>query len=344
MTHDVFFAAVKRGETRAVYLFEGEEEHIKAHALDALRKRLLPEGFEALNETALTNPTAREVIEAAETLPMLADRRLVLVRDSALLGTGKAAGEAEESRALAAYIEAPPETACIVFYCRGAPDGRKKLTQALRKQAASVVFDRLGDAALTRWMQQQMRLFGKTISPDAAAVLSFTAGHELLTLSNELSKLAAYLGERAEITRADIEAVVTPSLECTVFQMVDALVAGNEAEAFGLLRAMLENGEARIGILAMMARQYRNLLHLKLMQADGLPERDAQSRLGVPPFAMRRMMAQAKNATLEALRIKLDLCVDTDFAIKSGTMREDAALERAMLMLCAGTARASNGR
>lgn len=335
MTHDDFFAAVKRGEVRPVYLFEGEEEHVKGKALEALKKKLLPEGLEALNESVLANPEAQALIAAAETLPLMAERRLVIVNDCALLASGKAANEADEAQRLADYFANPPDTACVVFYCRGAADGRKKLTQALSKKGAAVRFDRLDDAALARWIRAQFKALGKRIEADAAAHLSFTAGRELLTLSCEIAKVAAYIGEREEPVRQDIDAVVTPSLECTVFQLVDALVAGREAESFRLLSVMLQNGESRIGILAMIARQYRNLLHLVLMQRARVPESEILSRLSVPPFALRRLISQAKGAAPEALRARLDLCVDTDFAIKSGKMREDAALERAMLRLCA---------
>jgi DNA polymerase III, delta subunit len=334
MTHEGFFEALKQGDVRPLYLFEGEEEHIKGKALEALRKRLLPEGLEAVNETILVNPPASDVIAAAETLPLMAERRLVLVRDSALLSAGKAANEADDSKKLSDYLASPPETASIVFYCDQQPDGRKKLTQALRKMAAVVTFARLGDAALAKWMQQQTRPHGKTISYETAIALAFTAGREMLTLVQELSKLCAYADSRQEIIQADIDAVVTPSLECTVFQLVDALVDGKEAEAFRLLSVMLEHGESRIGILAMLARQYRHLLHLRLMAGAGVSEGEAQKRLGVPPFAFRRLVRQMEGVETDTLRNRLDLCVDMDYAIKSGKLREDAALERAMLILC----------
>lgn len=334
MTHNEFFAALKQGNIARVYLFEGEEAHIKARALQALRAHILPEGLEALSETVLQNPTAGDVIAACETLPMMTDLRLVLVRECALITSGKAANEADESAKLAAYIANVPETTCLVFYQSAAVDRRKKLSQALAKGATVVKFDPLNDAELHKWITAQLRRDGKTIGPGEVSLLAFTAGRELLTLSQEIEKLTGFVGAREAITRADIEEVVTPSLECTVFQLVDALVAGKEAEAFERLAVMLENGEARIGILAMLARQYRNLLHLKLMEADRVPEAEAVKRLGVPPFALRRLQAQARKETAERLREKLDLCVDTDYAIKSGKMREDAALERAMMRLC----------
>ena len=65
MTHEEFFDALKRGEIAPAYFFHGEEEHVKASALEALRARLLPAGLEALNETALQNPAAAVVVAAA---------------------------------------------------------------------------------------------------------------------------------------------------------------------------------------------------------------------------------------------------------------------------------------
>jgi len=131
----------------------------------------------------------------------------------------------------------------------------------------------------------------------------------------------------------DIDAVATRSLECTVFQLVDALVEGREGRAFELLAVMLEAGEARLGILAMLLRQYRLLLALKWMQAEGIDRATQQRRLAVPPFAFDRAQKQARGYTLERLKEAVRLCVDTEFAVKSGRMREDVALERAMLML-----------
>lgn len=111
MTHEEFFDALKRGEIAPAYFFHGEEEHVKASALEALRARLLPAGLEALNETALQNPAAAVVVAAAETLPLMAERRLVVVRDSALLTAGKASDEAAESAALVDYLGRLPDTA-----------------------------------------------------------------------------------------------------------------------------------------------------------------------------------------------------------------------------------------
>ena len=69
MDYKEFFAQVKAGGLRGAYLFEGTEEYVKASALAAVEKALLPPGMEQLNEAVLENPAADALIAAAETLP-----------------------------------------------------------------------------------------------------------------------------------------------------------------------------------------------------------------------------------------------------------------------------------
>ena len=112
MNHLEFAELLKQGPIPSVLFFEGPEEHLKQAALRDLRRVLLPEGLEEMNETRLEAPSAGQIIEAAETLPFLAERRLVLLRDyPAIVGRG----EADED--LIAYLSKVPDTAVLVFYC-----------------------------------------------------------------------------------------------------------------------------------------------------------------------------------------------------------------------------------
>ena len=127
MNHTEFFDKLKAGYAARGYLFTGEENFVKREALRRLEQKLLPEGLEALNENILEGKTADDIIAACETLPMMAERRLVVVRDYAPLMSGQSKGEKEESERLAEYLNRLPETCCLVMYMRGAADGRKAL-------------------------------------------------------------------------------------------------------------------------------------------------------------------------------------------------------------------------
>ena len=101
---------------------------------------LLPEGMEQLNETVLENPPTDALVAAAETLPFLAEKRLVVVRELAAL-----TGRSESDERLLDYIGKIPDTCVVIFYVQGKVDARKKLAAALKKQGTVVSFAPLED-------------------------------------------------------------------------------------------------------------------------------------------------------------------------------------------------------
>ncbi|MED9821330.1 MAG: DNA polymerase III subunit delta [Christensenellales bacterium] len=333
MNQWAFFDELKAGTVRRVYLFYGPEAYIRKSARTSLEKKVLMPGLESMNCTVLSAPTAQAIIESCETLPLMSDYRLIVVQDCALLENGKAKDEAQESELLCDYLPRVPETTCLLFEASGTIDKRKKLTKALLAQPGAVSFDALDDTQLARWIAQTLRPMGKRMDRAACDALAFTSGRDLTMLHGELEKLAAYAGERETITAQDVEQVATHTAESTVFAMVDALSAGKAEQAFALLGVLLSSGEQRIGILAMITRHYRQMMHLCAMQADRVPTAQAAKVLGVPPFAMTRLSKQVGRRPYEALKACVALCVQTDYDIKRGALREEAALDRLMLTL-----------
>lgn len=335
MKHTEFFAAVKKGEFASCYLFEGEEEFTKRSALSALRGALTAGDFAAMNDTRLLDPPPDELIAAVETLPFLSEKRLVEVRDSALLLTGKAKDYDEDSavKRLTEYFEHLPDTACIVFYLRGRADGRKKFYQLLKKKATLVSFDPLDDRELTQWIAAALRREGKKISMAACQRLWFSAGRDLTLLSNELGKLAAYCADRQEVTEADVDAVCVKSTEYKVFDMTDALLSGQGARALEMVGALLRDGEERLMLLSLLGAQCRRLKYARAMAAGGLAPGDIAAKLGIPLFAVRRTTELARAYTPEQLETMAEACLDTEYQVKSGQITDAGSLENVMLRI-----------
>lgn len=321
--------AIKEGKLRGAYLLEGTEENIKAAALSAMRKKLLPEGLEELNENLMDNPATDALIAAAETLPFLADQRLVVVREHPALA------RAEADERLLDYLQHVPESCVLVFVQRGKADARKKLYKAIQKHGTVVSFAQLNDAELNQWIIRTFSGLGKQCSPQTASLLAFTVGSDTALLHTEMEKLAALAGERGDIRDEDVRAVATRSIECTVFEMVDAVVAGQEGKAFALLRDMLTTGSDRIGILAMLLRQYRLMLHVKIMQYEKKSPQAIKQGLGIAPFAAERCIRQAQAYTRQQVKQAVNLCLVTEYRIKSGQMNQEGSLEAAMLQIFA---------
>ena len=332
MNHTEFFDKLKVGYIARGYLFTGEENFVKREALRKLEQALLPEGLEALNETILEGQSADDIIAACETLPMMAERRLVVARDFAPLMSGQGKGEKEESERLSKYLERLPESCCLVMYMRGAADGRKALYKAFAaaKFAQIVTFDTLDERQLAAWISGRFRKLGKTIAPDVSAQLVFRAGTALTRLAGEADKLAAHAGERAEITAQDLD-IVTPTLECTIFQLIDRLIEKNGAQAYRMLGAMLESGEDNVRVLAMITRQMRFMTHIKLMQRKKATDEEIIKAVGITAFGLRNTRRQLRAFSEERLMRAYRDCVEAEYAIKSGAMSDEEALGRLML-------------
>lgn len=335
MKHSEFFSALKNGEIGRCYVFEGEEEYTKRSALRALRNAVAGGDFAAMNDTRLIDPPPDELIAAAETLPFLSERRFIEVRDCAMLLTGKAKEYDEDAavKRLDEYMNHLPDTACIVFYVRGKADGRKKLYQVLKKKAHLVAFDPLDDRELAQWIAKQLGKVKKKISLSACQRLWFSAGRDLTLLDNEIEKLIAYTGEQEEVTEADIDAICIKSTEYKVYDMADTLLSGQGGKAFAMLGGLLREGEERLMLLSLLGRQCRQLRYAKAMAAGGAQAGEIAGKIGIPPFAVRKTLDLARAYSLSQLNQMAQMCLETEYQVKSGQLMDAGSLERVMLQI-----------
>ena len=302
-----FDRLLAQGVIPSVLLFEGDEEHMKQAALEALQKKMLPEGLEDLNRTLLDAPDTDQVIAAAEEVC-----QAYLARRGGKID----------------YIHK-----VLLFYCAQKPDGRKKLYSVIKKLNGIVVFSPLRDRELTAFVTSAFRDLGKECDERTADFLVFTCGSDTALLLTEIAKVASHTGDAPAIHPDSIRAVATPSTECTVFQMVDAVVSGQSSRAFLLMRNQLLAGADRMYMLSMLLRQFRLLQHIKIMQYEKRSAADIRSALGVPPFAVDQYVRQAAGWSNGQVKKAVNLCFDTEYGVKSGRLNQEGALEAVMLKL-----------
>ncbi len=333
MGWEAFYGEIKKGTVRNVYLFTGQEEYTKENALKQLEKALLPEGMELLNSATYENAPAQQIIEACETLPLLCEKRLVVVKDYAPLLSGKAKDETNEAERLSNWLQNPPQSCCLVFFVRGDADARKKLTAQLTKMGADVRFDALSESQISKWIARSLKPYGKAMDAAAENRLVFMVGRSLTSLEGELQKLLSYVGDRSAITENDVVKLVTPQTEYTVFQMIDRAMAGDSAGAHRLLKSSLERGESRIGIIAMLTRQMRLLTHISFMKQAGARLPEIEKRLELTRYVASLAEKQANRFAPERAKAGYEACVAADYAVKTGRARDEQALDSLMLLL-----------
>ena len=333
MNWNEFYQALNANQVSGVYLFTGPEEYIKREALEALRQKLLPPGLEQLNDATLEGVTAQQITDAAETMPMMCEKRILTVRDWAPLLPAKSKNEEAEVEWMQKWLNNPPDSCVLIFYMRSEPDGRKTMSKLLKKKAATVNFDFLTDPELNKWCTGRLKPLGKKITAPAVSSLTFMAGRELTRLCGELDKLSAYVGDRSEITPRDVKAIVSASLEYNVFELMNALLAGDMHKAQSTVNSILQGGRNPVKILAMLTHQVRQMAHMKCALEVGTPVQTVQEQLKMPQFAAKQTANQCRKLSSGWLTELYDACVSTDFEIKKGRLRDQAALDSIMLKI-----------
>ena len=334
MTWQELFDEIKNGKLGGVYLFHGPEEFIKKSAMDKIREAILPVGLEILNEDVMDAPSARQIIESAETLPVMSDKRLVVVKDTPLLTSAKAKDEQEECEKIEKWLSnGTPDTSLTIFFTRGDADKRKKLYKVIEKHAKVVSFQYLTDPEIAKWIQTRLKSKKKTMRPEAVNTLLFYAGRDLTRLAGEVDKLAAFTGNEEVIKDEDVKTAVTPSAESNVFLMIDSLLLGKSKQAYEILNAMLDAGEGAVGLIAMFIRQLRLMTHVRLLRDEkmSLPEIEKQTKLN--HFVAQKVYGQVNRLSAKTLEESYRAGVQMDFDVKSGKIRDRAALDSMMLML-----------
>ncbi len=306
-----------------IALFCGPDELARTEAVQALRATL-PAEMADLNTTTLDGRRLKlDVLKnACEAFPFLADKRLVIVHD--LLKHQKAGKDREELRT---YLERLPATCDLLFVESEEVDRRSAVFTLIKKQGAIHEFAVREGADLQRWITARARQHGATIEPAAAQRLVALAGSEGRALDSELQKLVSYVGGGGRIGVAEVDLLTQDATEQNLFAFIDDLAARRRGPAMLALRRLIDDGQAPIYLIFMIARQVRILLAVKELTAQRLRPDDIATRLGQKPFVVRKALDQARGfseAEILALHARL---VALDHAGKTGRADLEAGLE-----------------
>lgn len=326
-----------RGKIFPVYFLYGEERSL----IDGTEKRIesicLADQVRDFNFDCFhggeTLPD--RVIDAAKTLPMMAPRRVVVVRDVHLY-------TAEQVKVFLSYLENPLPTTCLIL-SGGSLGPWKSHLKTLGKNARVVAFPHLKGNLLIRHIVRGAERLGKEISIEAAEVIGELVGNHLDEIYQELGKVAAYVGDRKRIGIDDVEATVSPVRSETVFELTRAVGMKNGPEALRILGRMLERGEPHLRILTMMVRQFRLIWKAKEMRSRGMRDRDIGKAVGIPDFFLQGFLAQLDRFNTEELAEGYRRLVETDEALKSRSTSKRILLEHLVISLCRSASGAAGG-
>ncbi len=247
---------IASGTVAPLYLILGTDEAAKI-GLAGEFLELVDEGLRAFNVDRLYGgeTTAAALVDAANTLPMMVPRRVVLLVHAERLLNPRKESEAtlRDLEMIEAYVKAPVDTCCLVIVAEGV-DKRRALTKLLLSK--SMVVECMGPADVVeaaRWIRDRVAQEGMTIDVRAARLVADRVGPDMARLRSDMERLVLYALDKKAITEDDVKAVVGAATSQDNWGVTNAIQRGSAGDALRELGLMMDNGAVPYMILGQLA-------------------------------------------------------------------------------------------
>ena len=302
MLYYEFKAQIARGDIAPLYRIDGEDKYWAELAY----KDLLALSSELDTEVLRDDQSVEDAIFGAQNFPMMAERKLAVIRDRKLKDA--------DVKALEEYLRSPSPSGVILIYnCEGKVKGERAFT-----------FDAVSEGELVPYVVRLAGEMGGSITQSAARKLVSYTEMNMTRVKNELLKMIA-LGE---ITDDLVAAYVEPSYSYRVFDFTDAIVRGSYTGAYEVLSSLARNPAEYSPFFTKLTDYIRLMLHTKL--AKNVPEADLARALGVSPYPLQKAKRAAANYTPRQLLSILMKMYSLEQDFKSGNIGVENAMDLAI--------------
>jgi DNA polymerase-3 subunit delta len=268
-------------------------------------------GLERIDGSTVKLDTLRADIMA---VPFLTTSRFVIVEG---VSTNKSV-----TLKLPELIAMAPTSTVVVFVEREI-DQRTLVFKELKKADKVMKFDQLARPQLMNWLKREVESQKATIDSSAINALLEACGDDQWRLSQEINKLANF---DPVISVKAIREMVTPSVEQSIFELVESMTAGRGDVAITGYHRLLRMKESELGVLAMIQWQLRNLLLAKTAMA--MSSSELAKATGMSPYVAGKMQTAQRRLTQDRLLVAFKQAADCEYDIKSGRIKGEIAVEQ----------------
>lgn len=332
--------AVQKGTFDGAYYICGEDDFQKNDAVNQLIDAAVEPAMRDFNMEVLRaqETDAKSLDAALLALPMLADRRVVVVRDAGAL-------KRDARKVLDRYLETPsPDVLLLLVESSGG-----KTDKGLSQGTTPLEFDLLTPDRIPRWITHYASThFRKQISAEATDLLQKAVGTDLNLLVSELDKLASYSHGR-DIEESDVAAIVGVRRGETMADLLDAVAMRDVSKALDLVPQILGQPKvSAVQVVMALTVQTLALAWGKARISEGL----SQSRLQSEYFGLLKQSGSlftgrpwgsaasswagaVERWSTRSLDQALDVLLEIDKALKETRISsEDQLVSTLILSMC----------
>jgi DNA polymerase-3 subunit delta len=303
-----------------LYLLHGEERWFIDRLQDVLLDHAVAPHERDFNFDLFygAETDARAALNACQAFPMMAERRLVIIRDF----------DRMKENTLFKSLAEQPNPACVVFLvCAGKPNMSHHPYRAIKASGVVEEFKALYPNQVPRWIEALATERGFALEPKAIQMLAEYVGSSLSSVAAELDKLATYVGEREVITAEDIVQASGQTRDVNVFELQRAVGERQVDRVLHITERLLQQSSNPTGesnaIVAFLTSFFIKLWQLTGLQAGRIPEKEMASAIGVSPYFLRDYLAYLRRYDVRAIDNALSALLAADFELKGGSQRSD---------------------
>jgi len=306
---------------RPIYVLYGDDAFLRDEARKEIVSAVVGDADPQLCVTTFDPDAALvDVLDELRTIPLLAPRRAVIVRDAGAFVSA-------HRDALETYLQDPPPHASLILIVSSWPSNTR-----LYRRVAEIGETRDCTAPDTtragRDIRSALQRRGKKIDPDAADLLLDLVGVDLAALNCEVEKLVAFAGSRDTITAEDVARLVSRTAAAEPFALTNAITAANPTAALGILSTELVARGDEFRLLGQIAWHLRRALAAAQDLAAG---RTPSLRMPYP--LQRPFLDMVRRRGPRRLQADFRRLIAADLALKSGATAQ-AAMQQLVVSLC----------
>lgn len=327
-------AHIKSGDFLPVYLFCGNEAYLKKYYSDTLAEKAVSKDFFDFNLQTFDGKgiDIQEIIDAAIMMPLMSDRRAVVVRDLKLEAMNDS-----DFTLLKDYLENPSESTVLIFL-QTADDfsllKAKKIADIIKKQGAVCQLNKRSGNDLIKPLISSASKQGCVLTADGAHYLVSVVGDDFNVLINELSKVCHYAAG-GEITKKHIDEVAVKTDETRIYDLTKFLLMKNFDKAYEVLGILLRQKTQPEFILGTIVGAYVDMYRAKVSLAcgKGAEELSEAYGYGKTAFRLKNGARDSSRIDIDTLRKCIDVLAQADIKLKSGRDNPAVILEQLMVRL-----------
>lgn len=309
------------------FLLLGQDYWSKSQYIQKAKNEILSSPNDIMNyyEAQEKDVLADKLKDVIETLPFFAEYKLVYIKDTGYFKPGRK----EESEKFEALLEQLPEYVILLIDEKEA-DKRGKLYKTIKAKHEVIEFDYPGEEVVVKMLQDKSKEESIAVDQSTLYYLVRNMPEDVEYILGEWQKLINYVEDK-RITKQAIDEICVFSLETRVFELVKKIAAGQSDEALQIYGRMLQSKESPIGILVLIARQFRVMYQVKYLKAKGQDMKQIAAQTRMPYFAVKELIDQVSGYSFNGLEALMEAALETDRMLKTGKMEAGKCVELLIL-------------